>query len=404
MARPAGRGLLTPLTQGRKDRVEYHFMDIDPADEDGASISKPLYFSALDKDTKSSGFYVSDATGKGKSLIQQDARIGRLVKSKGTDRVLFTMGTFAQSPNLFLTNTAFSAIKPESKTNPQQTNFAWGKSELITYKSRWGKPLQGVLIYPADYTPGRSYPMVTYIYERLSDELHNYATPVEWNPYSEQALSQNGYFVLKPDIAYLPRNPGKSAVDCLEPAVAAAVAKNVGIDPKRVGLIGHSWGGYQTAFVTTVSKTFAVGVAGAPLTELTSMYNSFYWNAGLSDQQLLETGQGRLEVPFWEDPKVYFENSPVWQSSKRTAPILIAAGDADGAVDWHQAQYLYQTLRRMGKNAVLLVYSGENHNFTRRPDQLDYARRLRHFLDVYLKGAKPEAWVSDGVPYLKKDD
>jgi len=107
-----------------------------------------------------------------------------------------------------------------------------------------------------------------------------------------------------------------------------------------------------------------------------------------------------MEVPFWEDPKAYIENSPVWLSAKRTAPILIASGDQDGAVDYHQSLYLYQTLRRMGKPAVLLMYAGENHNFTRRPNQLDYGNRLRHYLDVYLKGVKPEPWVSDGVPLL----
>lgn len=394
----------TKLTDGRKDRVIYRFLDIDPADEDGPSIVKPFFFQTLDRDTKASGFYTSDAAGKGKVLMAQNARVGGLEKSKDTDRVLFMMGTFTDSPNLYLTNTAFTAIKPESKTNPQQEKYAWGKNELVTYKSRFGAKLQGILTYPAGYEAGKTYPMVTYIYEKLSDNLFGYSLPVDWSPYNVQVLSQNGYFVFQPDIAYQPRNPGKSAVDCIEPAVQAVLDKKVGVDPKKIGLIGHSWGAYQTAFVTSVSKMFAVGVAGAPLTELTSMYNSFYWNSGVSDQQLFETGQARMEVPFWEDPKSYFENSPVWQSKNRTAPILIAAGDADGAVDWHQAQYLYQTLRRLGKNAVLLVYAGENHNFTRRPDQLDYSHRLRHFLDVYLKGAKPEPWVTEGVPFIKKDD
>jgi dipeptidyl aminopeptidase/acylaminoacyl peptidase len=190
----------------------------------------------------------------------------------------------------------------------------------------------------------------------------------------------------------------------LEPAVAAVLAKNVGVMPDRIGLMGHSWGAYQTAFVTTVSSVFKVGCAGAPLTDLVSMYNTHYWNIGIPNQPLLETGQGRLRVPFWEDPKTYIDNSPVWQSMKRKAPILITVGDQDGAVDYHQGIALYNTLRRMGKDCILLVYYGENHNFTKRPDQLDYGHRLRHFMDVYLKDAKPEPWVSQGIPFLNKDD
>jgi dienelactone hydrolase len=396
-------GVVTKLTDGRKDRVRFRF--IDPlAEEEGPSALKPMYFSAFDEREKGQGFYATDATGKGKMLIFGDKRVVGLSQARDTDRVMFVMGSFEESPNVFITNTAFSAVKPVTRTNPQQKDFAWGKAELVQFKSRWGKELQGTLIYPADYVKGRRYPMVTYIYERLSDDLHSYVRPVDYSAYNEQILSQNGYFVFKPDIAYRGNTPGQNAVDCLEPAVQAVLAKNVGVDPDKLGLMGHSWGGYQTAYVTTVSKMFKAGVAGAPLTELTSMYNTHYWNAGVTNQVLLETGQGRLAVPFWEQPKTYLENSPVWQAHKLKAPLLLAAGDNDGAVDYRQSIALYNTLRRMGKECVLLIYAGENHNFTKRPNQRDYARRLRHFFDVYLKGAKPEPWVSEGVPLLRQGE
>jgi len=398
-----GVNSLTPLTNGRKDKQVYRLIEPDQP-EDGPSIQKPLYFSVFDEVEKGSGFYSCDSKGKGKILAMDNKAINGLVKAKDVDRVIFMMGTFEQSPNLYLTNLQMTAIKPESKTNPQQANFLWGHTELVKYKSRWGKPLEGNLIYPADYVKGRSYPMVTYIYEKMSDSLHAYMAPVDWSSYNPQVLSQNGYFVYLPDITYKARNPGLSALDCLEPAIDAVLALHVGVDSTKIGLMGHSWGAYETAFVTTVSKYFAVGVAGAPLTELTSMYNSYYWNAGITDQQIFETSQGRMEVPFWEDPKVYFDNSPVWQSKKRTAPILITFGDQDGAVDWHQGQYLYNTLRRMGKTAVMLVYAGENHGLAKRANQLDYAHRVRHYLDVYLKGVKPEPWVTDDVPLLKQLD
>ena len=399
----SGTWSVAALTNGRKDKQIFRFID-PQAEEEGPKLSSPFYFSVFDEIDKGSGFYKSDDKGKGKMLAFDNKSLGSLVKAKDVDRVLFVMGSFEESPNLYLTNTEMSAIKPESKTNPQQGSFKWGHTELVKYKSRWGKDLQGILIYPADYVKGRTYPMITYIYEKLSDRLHDYILPADWSAYNPQVLSQNGYFVFMPDITYKPRNPGLSAVDCLEPAVEAVLALRVGVDSTKVGLMGHSWGAYQTAFVTTVSKMFAVGVCGAPLTELTSMYNSFYWNSGKTDQEIFETSQGRMEVPFWEDPKVYFENSPVWQSKKRFAPIMFAFGDQDGAVDYHQGQYFYNTLRRMGKNAVMLLYAGENHGLARRPNQLDYAHRLRHYFDVYLKGVKPEPWVNQDVPLLKQID
>ncbi len=400
LADPA-TGKMKKLTDGRKDKVQFRYIDTTPQ-EDAPKLAYPMHFQMLDTEGKKGGIYVVDEKGAGTVALMDDVVVRRLIRAKNADRMMFTMESFQKSPDVYITNLAFTQAKPVTKTNPQQAGFYWGRSEVVSYKSRFGVELQGTLIYPANYDPKKKYPMVTYIYERLSDDKNAYQFPLEWSAYNLQHFSQNGYFVFEPDIAYRSNRPGESAVECLEPAVDAVLKKNVGVDPRKVGLIGHSWGAYQTAFVTTVSDRFAVGACGAPLTELTSMYNSFYWNSGTPDQVIFESSQGRMKVPFWEDPKAYFDNSPVWQSAKRKTPLLMAFGDADGAVDWHQGQYLFNTLRRMGKTCVMLVYAGENHNYTQRPDQLDYARRLRHWLDVYLKDAKPEPWVTEGVPFIKQ--
>jgi dipeptidyl aminopeptidase/acylaminoacyl peptidase len=399
-----GTEQVTQLTHGRKDNQQYRYLSV-AEDQEPQKLGDKLYFHVFDRDSKAAGFYSCDATGQGKVLAMDNVTFGSLFKAKDADRVLFVMGSYEKSPDVYVTNTAFSAVKPESHTNPQQANFAWGHTELVNYKSRWGAPLQGVLIYPANYQAGKTYPMVTYIYEKESDELNHYVGPDPLDPYNVQILSQTGYFVFKPDITYRQkRTPGQDAQDCLEPAVQAVLAKNVGVDPKHIGLMGHSWGAYQTAFVTTVSKMFAVGIAGAPLTELTSMYNSYYWNSGATDQESFESGQGRMGVPFWEDPKPYIDNSPVWRARERTSPILFAAGTNDGAVDFDQSLYLYNTLRRLGKEAVLLVYPGENHSLASKPVREDYGRRVRQYLGVYLKGETPEKWISEGVPFIKRDE
>ena len=119
-----------------------------------------------------------------------------------------------------------------------------------------------------------------------------------------------------------------------------------------------------------------------------------------------------MEVPWWEDLDSYIANSPLFHAGNITAPMLVEFGTVDGAVDWHQGQYLYQTLRRMGKNMVMLVYEGENHGLRQPANQKDYATRARHFFDVYLKGYEPKSWVTKGVPFIqlgeelkpKKDD
>lgn len=394
-------GQTVRATQGRKERIQYRWQDVRDWQET-QKFEFPMYLSMLDKETKRGGIAMVAPNLEVKPVIFDNVVVRNLDLAKNADRVMFSMESFQNSANLYITNQIFSAIKPVTKTNPQQEQFLWGSNRVVGFKSRWGAQLHGTLFYPAGYDAKKKYPMVTYIYERLSDDTNAYQYPLDWNAYNVQHLIQNGYFVFKPDIAYKGNRPGENAVDCLEPAVDAVLKLNVGVDPAKVGLIGHSWGAYQTAFVTTVSNRFSAAACGAPLTELTSMYNSFYWNSGTQNQVIFESSQGRTGVPFWEDPKAYFDNSPVWQASKRKIPLLMAFGDKDGAVDWHQGQYLYNTLRRMGKDCTLLLYAGENHNFTNRPNQLDYARRLRHWLDVYLKGEKPEDWVKNGVPYIRQ--
>jgi dienelactone hydrolase len=401
MADPA-TGKVVKWTNGRADKISFRAVDV-YRDSDAIDLNLPIYFRAFNEDTKASGIAMRSPDGAFKMLAMDDSATDLLQKAKNADRMLFSYQTFEKSPNVFVTNGLVEQAKPLTKTNPQQENFLWGKTELVRYKSAWGKELAGTLIYPADYKKGGSYPMVTLIYERQSDGLNRYRPPVERDSYNVQVLSQNGYFVFLPDIAYRLGEPGVSAVQCLEPAVAAVLQKHVGVDPRRVGLMGHSWGAYQTAYAVTVSKAFAVGVAGAPLTDLVSMYDSFYWNSGESNQVIFESSQGRMAGPWWEDMKSYMDNSPIYQAGKMNKPLLIAFGDQDGAVDWRQGQYLYSALRRMGKFIIMLVYPGENHGLARKGNQLDYAHRLRHFFDVYLKGAKPEPWITEGVPFSKKN-
>ena len=135
--------------------------------------------------------------------------------------------------------------------------------------------------------------MIVYHYELLSQSLHQYQVPDPTSYYNGQIWSHEGYFVLRPDIVYRDRRPGQSNVETLRPAVAAAVATGM-IDEERIGLIGHSWGGYQTTFFVTQDDLFTAAVAGAPLTNLMSMYLSFYWNSGGTDARIFEISQGRM--------------------------------------------------------------------------------------------------------------
>src|SRR4030095_5562633 len=168
-----------------------------------------------------------------------------------------------KSPAVYATNT-FADAKIVVATNPQQKKFYWGKSELISYTNKNGKKMQGALFYPANYEPGKKYPMITYIYEILSNTVHGYTNPGQRSAYNTTNYTSSGYFVFRPDIVYEINDPGMSAVNCVVPAVQE-VLKTGMIDQDKVGLMGHSWGAYQTSFILTQTKLFKAAIAGAPL-------------------------------------------------------------------------------------------------------------------------------------------
>ena len=127
---------------------------------------------------------------------------------------------------------------------------------LINYTSAKGDKLQGALYLPANYEPGKKYPLLVTIYEKRSQLANTYVTPNETSTPNRAIYTSRGYAVLDPDIVYRVNDPGMSAVWCVIPAARAAIATGM-IDSTNVGLWGHS-GGYQTAFVTQTNISSAV--------------------------------------------------------------------------------------------------------------------------------------------------
>jgi dipeptidyl aminopeptidase/acylaminoacyl peptidase len=331
-----------------------------------------------------------------------DKSVTGLGKAKDADVYAYTVQTFDDSPDIFVSNADLSAAKQVTSTNPFQSKYAWGHAELIEYKSDRGERLQAALYYPAGYQAGRKYPMIVYLYERLSDGLHRYVAPSERDYYNTSVFTSNGYVVLQPDIVFRPREPGISVVECVGPAVKHAIGMGVA-DGSRVGVVGHSWGGFDTAFLTTHTDLFAAGVAGAPITDLVSNYGNHHWSSGIAETDHIETGQQRMEVPLYEDLPAYIRNSAVFNVQNMKTPLLIEVGDADGTVFWHQGIELYNIARRAKKNVVLLAYAGEDHGLRKKANQIDYQQRILQWFGHYLKNEPAQEWIVNGVSVLDRE-
>ena len=394
------------LTQGAPDQVRYRTTEIDP-DADAFDPDEPIYYTTYSEWTKKAGYARAEPGDDPEMLVWEDksfgGRFGRLQKAEEADVFVFRKEAFDDSPDYFVAGPDLSNARQVTSTNPFQADFAWGRTELIDYENEWGRRLQGVLTYPANYDPGQEYPMIVYHYELLSQGMHQYQVPDATQYYNQQIWSHNGYFVFRPDIVYRERRPGQSNVETIRPAVAAAVA-SAPIDVDKIGLIGHSWGGYQTTFFVTQDDLFASAVAGAPLTNLMSMYLSFYWNSGGTDARIFEISQGRMQVPWWEDWDSYEANSPIHNIQNMNTPLLMMFGTNDGAVEYNQGVEFYNAARRLGKQMVMLSYDGENHGLAKEPNQRDYQNRIMQWFGHYLKGEPAPDWISTGVPYIAQQD
>jgi dipeptidyl aminopeptidase/acylaminoacyl peptidase len=386
-AAPAGRG-------GRGGNAQV----------DGIDLSQPLYFATYGEWTKKEGLSRVDPSKPGaERLVWGDAKLA-YQKAKGADVYLYTTQTANDFPNYFVASADLKSGRQITDVNPQQRDFAWTSGvKLINYTSAKGDKLQGALYLPANYQPGKKYPLLVTIYEKRSNLAHTYVTPNETSTPNRSIYTSRGYAVLDPDIVYRVNDPGMSAVWCVIPAVKAAIATGI-IDSANVGLWGHSWGGYQTAFLVTQTNIFKSAIAGAPLTDMVSMYSSIYWNTGGADQAIFESSQGRFKGNYADNYDAYIRNSPNFHAKNVKTPLIILANDKDGAVDFNQGITYFNTLRQMNKDVILLEYVGENHGLARPINMKDYAMRQKDWFDHYLKGAPAPEWMTNGIPRIKMDE
>ena len=399
---PVRGGAAVNLTHdGKTTRVRYQRRYVFDTKEKGIDLARPLYFALYGEWTKKEGLARVDAQHATVKRLMWDDAAFDVARAEKADVFLYTRQTFDDFPDWYVASADFSTGRRITDANPQQKTFAWSSgARLIDYVSDKGDTLQGALYLPANYEPGKQYPLLVTIYEKRSQNLHQYVVPSDTRTPDPSVYTSRGYAVLDPDIVYRVNDPGMSAVWCVVPAVKAAIATGI-VDSSRVGLWGHSWGGYQTAFLVTQTHIFKAAIAGAPLTDMVSMYSSIYWNSGGTNQAIFEASQGRFKGNFTDNYDAYIRNSPVFHAANVTTPLMILHDDKDGAVDFNQGITYFNTLRQLGKKVILLEYVGENHGLRNPVNQKDYAARMREYFDHYLLGAPAPDWLENGVPRIR---
>jgi dienelactone hydrolase len=403
---PSGKLEPTSITQGqgREKNIRYRRERLD-SEETHIDPKQPQYLSMFCEADKATG-YAKMVNGVGKAapttLVRLDESVGRIEKAKQTQDVVFTRQTFRQYPDYWKSDLEFKQFSRMTQANPQQRDYFWGTAELVNWKSGKGTELEGVLYKPENFDPRKKYPMLVYFYERNSDTLHRYIAPTpSASIINFSFYVSRGYVVFIPDVVYETGAPGKSAMDCILPGVQSLIAKGF-VDEKHIGLQGHSWGGYQSAFLVTQTDMFAAAEAGAPVSNMTSAYGGIRWESGLSRMFQYERSQSRIGKTLWEARDAYIQNSPIFFADKIKTPLLILHNDKDGAVPWYQGIELFMALRRLERPCWLLNYNDEPHGIVKDENRRDFSIRMQQFFDHYLKGELAPEWMTTGVPAVDK--
>jgi dipeptidyl aminopeptidase/acylaminoacyl peptidase len=389
---------------GRQHNLQFRHLrtETDPR-ERWIDAAKPLLLSAANVKTWESGFFRGSVEGgEPRQLLMAAKNFAAPVKAKDADVYLLSEQTFHEFPDLIVTDGTFKELRKVSDANPQKAQFVWGTAELVPYHNADGAALEAALYKPENFDPHKKYPMMVYLYEKLTQNVNHFVNPAPGTSINISYYVSNGYLVLTPDIFYTVGYPGQSALKCVLPAIQTVVDKGI-VNEDAIGIQGHSWGGYQVAYMVTQTKRFKAVAAGAPVVDMISAYDGIRWGTGITRQFQYERTQSRIGGSIWQYPTRFIENSPIFWMDKVTTPVLILQNDADTAVPWYQGLEFFLSLRRLGKEVYLFNYNGQPHGLQNRADQKDYTIRMQQYFDHFLKGAPAPDWMRKGVPYLERD-
>lgn len=385
---------------GADGEIRLRYVQTD-SDEREIDLDRSMLLEAYGEWTKKEGFFELNGD-RLREITWEDRRLGAPQKAADADRYLFTVQSWEDFPDLWVSGPDFADRERVSTANPQQDDYFWGSRILFDYTTDDGIPLQGTLAIPETYQEGDKLPMVVRFYEQYSQDLHAYPTPVYRHQPNFAGLVSNGFLLMQPDVHF---RIGSSHSDMLE-AVEAATRKVIELgyaDPEAVGLSGHSYSGGGSAYIATRSDMFSAIAHGAAPINLVSEFNQLFVGSGQNNHSYDIYGQGRYATNPYDDFDLYWRESPISGVETMDTPVLYLHGEEDPTVNWEQGLEWYNALRFLEKPVIWLSYPDEGHGLRKLQNRVDFQYRLQDFYNHHLKGMPAPSWMTDGVPQVDKD-
>jgi dipeptidyl aminopeptidase/acylaminoacyl peptidase len=409
---PLGKKPAINLTNGygRRNQIAFRLPGYGDNRSPGCLDKACRIVSAFSEKTKDGGYYrLASEKGRDPELLTMGpyayfGHSGELsreppVKARDVDAYLLERETQTDSPNYFLTRdfksfTALSDVHPERR-------FVWPAVQLVSFNTLDGHPLHGLLYKPGDWDVKKKYPVIMHYYEKKSDGLNQFRRPGrEYGELDVTWFASHGYVVFIPDIYDTMAASGEDGINSIVGA-ANHLSRFPWVDREKIGLQGHSFGGFYTNYVITHSNRFAAAVASSGPAELISEYGDLWGGmvgGGVSKKEFFENRHYRMNASLWERPELYIKNSPIFDANNINTPLLMVANKKDGNVSFLQGLEFFTAMRRLGKRAWMLQYDNGTHGLDSHKDRTDYLVRMTQFFDHYLKGAPAPRWMTQGLP------
>jgi dienelactone hydrolase len=402
---PAGKKLPENITNGfgYNNSIELQIFGHQMWDYVLLNPSDRIILRAFNYETKETGFYYINGLKRsdpvkifmGSNLFHnlpynftENKKI--YTKTKYGRLVVVKLSSVHESSNFYITKD-FRNFKMVSDVHPERS-YNWLTSELLNYSTLNNISSKAILYKPENFDSTKRYPIIFTYYEKNSDDLNQYISPEPNNGgINISWFVSNGYLVCVPDIEFVVGHPGASAFNSVM-GVLNLLKKNNWIDTVKMGLCGHSFGGFETNYIITHTNVFAAAYSGSGTSNLISSYGALR-KGGTANSVAYEIGQYRMRNDMWNIQEYYLKNSPVINANKVTTPLLLMNNKLDSSVLVAQGIELYTSLKKLNKQVWLLQYKGEGHTIDTYSNALDFTIRTTQFFDHFLKDSSAPVWL-----------
>lgn len=393
-----GKNAVYSLTNGwgRKNNTSLRLLKAN-YDSKWIDTKQNVLLKTWNTETLDQGVYVLTPARKIRKLMEGPYALNFNQVTNDGKYCMYIRQNYHEFRDIWWSKTDFVRPVKITDTNPQQKDYRWGSVQLVEWTNFEGKRNRGLLYLPDDYDPSKRYPVIVNFYETHTGDIHVNPVPALSSAMiNVVTYVSNGYVVFMPDVHFTIGAPGESSYNAVVSGTRMLIDRGIA-DKDRIGIQGHSWSGYQVAYLVTRTNMFRCASPGAAVSSMVSAYTGIREGSGMPRMFMYEETQSRMGKTLWDDPEMYIKNSPIFYADKIQTPLLIFHCDKDEAVPYSEGLNLFLAMRRLQKPAWLLNYKGDKHFLYNKAAEMDWTIRLQQFFDHYLKDTPMPRWMKEGI-------